>query len=193
MEPTQIQENLAKMLEVTLEMTIKESLPDTSWFMKRGTGIDDFGKSHCIVLTVSSFRFRVMLIMHLNFDDHLKQFLASLMGAKLHDLDEEQLTDRLLELSNSFCGHVKRHLQDTCPQLGMSTPNLLDSACLDMEGVLDIAYQAHVKANDNAGDDHLFGATAFVSLLDDSDFEISQPQMTQSNGEMESFGELELF
>ena len=191
---SQIQDNLERMLEVCLETTLKESQSESSWLFKREASVNSFGMDHCIVLTISSFRFRVMVIIHLSYNDRIRQFLANIMGAKLQELDDEKLIDRLLELSNSFCGHVKRHLQDTCPALGMSTPNMLDSACLSLEGVVDLAHQAHVKASDSMGGEPLLGATALVSLLDDSDFHINQPQSAdQGGGDFESFGELEMF
>lgn len=191
---SQVQENLAKMLEVALETTLRESDGDSAWTFKRENSVNGFGMKHCIVLTISSFRFRVMVIIHLSINDRLKRFLADIMGAKLQEVDDEKLIDRLLELSNSFCGHIKRHLQDTCPPLGMSTPNLLDSACLELDDVVEIAHEAHVKATDAGGSEPLFGASALVSLLDETDFNINQPQTSdQGGGDFESFGELELF
>ncbi|MCG8313182.1 MAG: hypothetical protein MI976_08195 [Pseudomonadales bacterium] len=193
MDATQIHENLNQMLETSLETTLRESANDKSWEIKRVNGIDQFAMSHCIVLTISSFRFRVMVILHMNFDDRVRHFLADLLGIKLQEADSESLMDRLMELCNSFCGHVKRHLQDTCPPLGMSTPNLLDSSCLVLDGVVDVAHEAHVMASDMPGAEPLFGATTLVSLLSESDFEVSQPQKLDGGGELESFGELELF
>ena len=191
---SQVQENLAKMLEVGLDMTLKEAKKDSSWSFKREASVNSFDMDHCIVLTISSFRFRVMVIIHLSYNQRIKQFLADLMGVKLQELDDEKLIDRLLEMSNSFCGHVKRHLQDTCPPLGMSTPNLLDSACLSLDDVIDIAHQAHIKASDSMGGEAMFGASALVSLLDETDFSIKQPQSSaQGGGDFESFGELEMF
>lgn len=191
---SQIKDNLGKMLEYTLDSTLKEAVADSTWQLKQQNAVSDFEKTHCIVLTISSFRFRVMVILHFNFDNRIKQFLADLLGAKLQEVDEEKLIDRLLELSNSFCGHIKRHLQNTSPPLGMSTPNLLASACLNFEGIIELAHEAHVIASESTGGDPLFGASALVSLLDDADFEIDQPPaITQGGGELESFGELELF
>ena len=191
---SQVQENLARMLEVALETTLRESDGDSSWTFKRAESVNGFGMKHCIVLTISSFRFRVMVIIHLSFNDRLKRFLADIMGAKLQEVDDEKLIDRLLELSNSFCGHIKRHLQDTCPPLGMSTPNLLDSACLELDDVVELAHEAHVKATDAGGSEPLFGASALVSLLEEADFKINQPQSPDhGGGDFESFGELELF
>lgn len=191
---SQVQENLAKMLEVALDLTLKEAKKDSTWNFKRETGVNSFDMDHCIVLTISSFRFRVMVIIHLSYNQRIKQFLADIMGAKLQELDDEKLIDRLLELSNSFCGHIKRHLQDTCPPLGMSTPNLLDSACLSLDNVIETAHEAHVKGSDTFGGEALLGASALVSLLDKADFSIKQPQTSgQGGGDFESFGELEMF
>lgn len=191
---SQVQENLAQMLEVALDLTLREAKRDSTWNFKRESSVNSFDMNHCIVLTISSFRFRVMVIIHLSYDQRVKQFLADIMGAKLQELDDEKLIDRLLEMSNSFCGHMKRHLQETCPPLGMSTPNLLDSACLSLDDVVEIAHEAHVRASDSMGSGVLFGATALVNLLDDSDFHIKQPQASdQGGGDFESFGELEMF
>ncbi|MDX1693487.1 MAG: hypothetical protein R3208_06965 [Ketobacteraceae bacterium] len=193
-DASQIQENLAKALEVALDMTLREAQSDSHWTFKRESSVNHFGMDHCIVLTISAFRFRVMVIMHLSFNDKIRSFLADIMGAKLQELDDDKLIDRLLEISNSFCGHIKRHLQETCPALGMSTPNLLDSACLALDDVVDIAHEAHIKAINSQGSEPLFGATALVSLLDNVNFKINQPNTAdQGGGDFESFGELELF
>ncbi|MCG8668466.1 MAG: hypothetical protein MI867_03565 [Pseudomonadales bacterium] len=191
---SQVQENLARMLEVALETTLTESSHQGECNFRREQAVNEFEMEHCIVLTISSFRFRVMVILHLSFDDRMRQFIADLTDTKKQETDDEKLLDWLLEMSNSFCGHVKRHLQDTCPPLGMSTPNFLDSACLSLDGVVEVAHQAHVKMTDAYGGEPLFGASVLVSLLDDADFKINAPQaVSQEGGGFESFGELEMF
>lgn len=190
----QIQNGLDNMLETALTATFKDLGSQTEWSMRREQTLDAVKQSNCIILTISSFRFRVMCILHLNLDDKIKSFLADAYNTKVNEITEDKLVDYLLELSNSFCGHVKRYLQDTCPPLGMSTPNLMDSDTLVFDKILDVHHEAHISSCEYKGSPAFISATALVSQLDDSGFNVPLYQATNDGGgEMESFGELEMF
>lgn len=192
-----IDSSLAKMLYKTLQTTLNEAAGGSHWHMKNDDSLDTIQHTHCIVLTISSFKFRVMCILHLSLDQNTRNFVANATNIKPQELDESSFLDYLLELSNSLCGHLKRNLQGTCPPLGMSTPNLLERSSLVFEGILDIAHQAHASAMTAPNTPSLFSASTLVSLLDEKDFEIQQYQSYGSEEDdetnVDNSGELELF
>lgn len=192
-----IDSSLAKMVHKTLQTTLNETAGDAQWHVKNDDALANIPHTHCIVLTISSFKFRVMCIMHLSMNQNTRNFVANATNTKPQELDDSAFLDYLLELSNSLCGHLKRNLQGTCPPLGMSTPNFLERSSLVFEGILDIAHQAHASAMTAPNTPSLFSASALVSLLDEKDFEIQQYQSYGSDEDDESnvdnSGELELF
>lgn len=184
---------LGKILQKSLEQTLKTSAPNTSWSLKNVDSLAAISHDHCIVLTISSFKFRVMCLLHLNMNKLTKQFVAEAISIKPEDLDETAYLDYLLEMSNSFCGNLKRMLQGTCPPLGMSTPNLLDRSCLTFDNVFKMTHQQHCCAIADYSEPPIFAASVFVSLQNLQDFKLPHHQDIEAESEVDNSGELELF
>jgi hypothetical protein len=134
-----------------------------------------------------------MCLLHLSMNKTTKQFVADALSIKAEDLDETAYLDYLLELSNSFCGNLKRMLQGTCPPLGMSTPNLLDRSCLTLDNVLKMTHQQHRCAIADYSEPPIFSASIFVALQDPQDFKLPHYQDIEAESEVDNSGELELF
>lgn len=184
---------LGKILQKAFEQTLKTNAPNTHWSLKQIDGINAAKHEHCVVLTISSFKFRIMCLLHLSLNKTTKQFVADAIGVKTEDLDETAYLDYLLEMSNSFCGNLKRLLQNTCPPLGMSTPNLLDRTCLSFDNVFSISHQAHCSAIADYSEPALFGASVLVNLQNPQDFKLPHYQDIEAESEVDNSGELELF
>lgn len=184
---------LGKVLQKSFEQMLKISAANHTWTFKPTDSLASISQGHCIVLTISSFKFRVMCLMHLTLNKTTKQMVADACSMKLEDLDESAFLDYLLEMSNSFCGNIKRMLQNTCPPLGMSTPNLLDRSCLAIDNVFKVTHQSHCNAVADYSEPPLFAASIFVSLQNPQDFQLPHYQDIEAESEVDNSGELELF
>jgi hypothetical protein len=184
---------LGKVLQKSFDQMLKVSAPNATWSFKQADSLMSLNHDHCIVLTISSFKFRVMCLMHLSLNKATRQFIADASTIKLEDLDDSAFLDYVLEMSNSFCGNIKRMLQGTCPPLGMSTPNLLDRTCLSIDNVFKVTHQSHCSAIADYSDPPLFAASVFVSLQNPQDFVLPHYQDIEAESEVDSSGELELF
>lgn len=88
-----------------------------------GVDVTEFPEQTIIVLTISSFLFRLMTIFHVDDNPELKDYFTK--GAT-----DRTLVEVLSELGNLCCGAMNRDLLNYFPHLGMSTPYALDSKCM---------------------------------------------------------------
>ena len=75
------------------------------------------------VLTISSIAFRLLLILHFDENDSTRQYY-------LKEGDERPFQEAFLEICNLCCGAMNQALLHAFPDLGMSTPYVLDAQCL---------------------------------------------------------------
>lgn len=191
----EIESTLNKLLQATLEQTLKGCAPNVAWVIGKVEKLEELQHDRCIVLTISSFKFRIMCLLHLSMDAANRKFVAEATSTRPDELDDSVYTDYLLEMSNSFCGNLKRHLQSSCPPLGMSTPNFLERASLKLDEAFEPAYSAHARAQLVANSPALFSASALVCVKHDDDFSLQhyQEHVGEVNSQADSSGELELF
>lgn len=185
---------LYKLLQVALEQTLKACAPSIPWVTGKVEALHELRHEHCIVLTISSFKFKIMCLLHHSMDAANHAFVADATGTKLEDLEDAVYTDYLMEMSNSFCGNLKRHLQGSCPPLGMSTPNFLGSASLNFDNI-KLSHCVHVRAQPAIGAPSLFAASALVIARNEGDFTLQpyQDYASEIDSAVDSSGELELF
>lgn len=89
-----------------------------------GVNVTEFPEPTIIVLTISSFLFRLLAIFHIDeANPELKEYFTK--GST-----DQSLVDVLSEIGNLCCGAVNRDLHNYVPYLGMSTPYALDSKCM---------------------------------------------------------------
>lgn len=184
---------LQKILQRTLEQTVKACSPDSTWSIQSAGSLDDIQHDHCIVLTISSFKFRVMCLLHLTMNQSTRDFVAQASGTKTEELDKSALLDYLLEMSNSMSGNLKRNLQDFCPPMGMSTPNLLERSCLHFDDFVTFAHGAHAAAMHSYQSESTFAASILVSIKQEQDFDLKNYNDYDYAEDTDSGGELELF
>lgn len=192
---SEVESTLSRLLQSTLEQMLGDCKPANNWSSSRADSLSEIPFDHCIVLTISSFRFKIMCLLHMNLDEANHQFIADTLNIKLSDLTDDAYNDYLLEMSNSLCGTLKRHMQSSCPPLGMSTPNFLQRSCLSIEHALEPCYSAHARCRDGQGNTALFAASLLVFSRQPDDFQLKhyKEYAKDSNDEAEASGELELF
>lgn len=189
----ELEADLHKLLRRTLEQTLKACAPSAAWQIGKVDTLDEIRHEHCIVLTISAFKFRIMCLLHLSLDATTKGFVSEATHAET--LDDSAQLDYLLEMSNSLCGNLKKNLQSSCPPLGMSTPNLLDRSCLRFEDAVEVAHGVHACAMSAPNMPSFLAASILLSLKDGHDFYL-QPYLEtaeDTGAADDNAGELELF
>jgi hypothetical protein len=189
----EIDASLYQVARCALDHALQASAADRQWSIRNIDNAKDIKQSNSILITISSFRFRVFCFLHVNLDQTTRQFVAEATHAKLQDVDENALLDYLLELSNSMTGNVKRFIQSTCPPLGMSTPNLLSKGCMLFDDVLHSQHTTHLVAYCDGSNQPLFGMTCMINLQKDDGFLLPASRDLEPEIELDSSGGLELF
>ncbi len=138
-----------------------------------------------VLLTVSSYLFRVMTLLYFTLDRNTKQHFANLNKVEPETMSESDHLDVIGECGNIFCGALNRELARHFPHLGMSTPNVLDRDCVDYLDQLDAGYIKHFKVRIN--DALTMHASLCVCDFADIDFTVDMTQTEESNGELEMF------
>lgn len=85
--------------------------------------VTEFPEQTVIVLTISSFLFRLLTIFHIDDTQELRDYFT-------RGSNERSLVEALSEIGNLCCGAMNRDLLNYFPHLGMSTPYALDSKCM---------------------------------------------------------------
>ncbi|TAK76090.1 MAG: hypothetical protein EPO12_17280 [Aquabacterium sp.] len=138
-----------------------------------------------VMLTVSSYSFRVMSMLYFTLNDATKQHFAALNKTSTSEMDQQAFLDVISECGNICVGALNRELARHFPHIGMSTPNILDRHCVDFLQTLKAGYIKHFEVA-------LGGVTLHASLCvcDDADLDFI---VDTRAAEEESTGELEMF
>ncbi len=148
--------------------------------------VKDINEKKVVLLTVSSYLFRVMTMIYFTLNRETKQHFAAINRGDVDTMTESDFLDVICECGNIFCGALNRELAHHFPHLGMSTPNVLDRDCVDYLQELEAGYIKHFKISIN--ETLTMHASLCVCDFADIDFAVD---MTQA--EEETNGELELF
>ncbi|WP_144138993.1 hypothetical protein [Paraburkholderia sp. BCC1884] len=131
-----------------------------------------------VVLTISSILFRLLLILHFDEDD-------STRGYYLKDADERPFEEAFLEICNLCCGAMNQELLLNFPDLGMSTPYVLEARCLahlhELKPGLLSSYSVTLNGSVR------LGATLCVCAHAPIDFVADTSVIEESSGELELF------
>lgn len=174
-----------------LNLCLHESLrteEHKNWTLRGVTDDDEISGSEVYMLTISSYEFRIFLILHFTNDQKVRNYVASAIKVAPENLNEQRLYDYLGEVGNAFCGVYKRELGKYFPHLGMSTPNRLVSASLKHLDSWNFDHSYHLKAG--AGEDLKFYGSVYVSAYGDLDFRVKN---TNSINDDVQTGALEMF
>ena len=140
-----------------------------------------------VMLTVSSYMFRVLLFIHFDRSLVMRAHLASMGNVTVETMDNERFDDELMERGNLCCGALNRDLSIFFPHIGMSTPCLLKRSSVDHLGTVKPVLTRRYRAELGAGVEMHF--TLAVCAFADLDF----PFEPHAAVEEDTAGELEMF
>lgn len=95
----------------------------------------EFPEKTIVILTISSFLFRLMTIFHFDENPETRDYFAG-------GVAEQSLEEAFAEAGNLCCGAMKREVSRYFPHTGMSTPYTLSSRCISFLDELKPGYTA---------------------------------------------------
>lgn len=141
-----------------------------------------------IMLTVSSYTFRIFTLLHFTNDENSKKYVAKALSTSPENLEDNKFYDYLNEVGNTFCGAFKREIGKHFPHTGMSTPNKLLHGCLahmqDADFECEIHYKLNIKGNMS------FCGSMYATAYSEVDFHV--PANNQLDDNVDT-GALEMF
>lgn len=175
------------MMTRSLEEALRNEAHPT-WKIKASIKANDIPAPHGIMLTISSYGFRLIVVLYFSGSKASMRYVADTLRLGSGELAKSRYDDYISEIGNNLCGVVKRELSAFFPHLGMSTPNRLDKDSLRHVRAWPIDHEAHAKAQNEDGAE--FYGSIFVSAFGDLDFD---PQGETAGAEQVDSGALELF
>lgn len=153
---------------------LKDSLSDSlqaenygSWTIHNEKE-ENIKEKELYLLTVSSYHFRVFVILHFSKNTDTLRYVADALKTAPDKLADVKYYDYLGEIGNSFCGQFKRELGKIFPYLGMSTPNRMVGESLTHLSLWNYEHQSHWRAR--FADKLVFYGSMYISSTEDIDF-----------------------
>lgn len=138
-----------------------------------------------VMLSVSSFNFRLMMFIQFDTTEAVRAHLAHRSNVELEQFEEQAFRDAISECGNLACGSLNRDLGSVFTHVGMSTPNIIDCACLRHLEFVRHGYLRHFELEI---DHHLrFHASACFCEHENIDFSFEQTEDAAEGGELELF------
>jgi len=172
-----------------LQAGLKSGLPagDGPIAIEPVASLEKIKERKIVILTVSSYLFRVMAILYFKPDAATRALFNGGAGEGAPALTDQEFFDRVAECGNICCGTLNRDLGRFFPHVGMSTPNIIDTDCMRYVDLLGCGLLKHYKLR-LAGDLTMY-ASLCVTDYGTVDFHVEQ----QLEEEDVSTGELEMF
>ena len=142
---------------------------------------------HLVVLTISTYLFRIVALFQFTNDAATRAHMAQLAKSQTGEIDEQTLKDTYSELVNMVCGAVNRGLGVPFPHIGLSTPFTLESSCSNYVSALEPEYSQRFEVLLN--DSVRFNLTLCLCVGSG----VSLDFMVDTYEQEEESGELELF
>jgi hypothetical protein len=138
----------------------------------------NFLEKDFVVLTISSFLFRVLTIFHIGEDEATKDYF-------LKKSPNKSLTEVFSEVGNLCSGAMNHELLQHFPHLGMSTPYTLSSRCLAFLSELNPGHLSRhaITINGSAR----LQATVCMCGYAPIDFKVDTAATIDTSGELELF------
>ena len=122
-----ISERARNGLEYFVEQAARMSLvADGQQCALRPADCDGVNEQTVAMLTVSSYSFRILVLLHFNEDAATRGHFGALTGTAGDASVDERFVDIVKERGNLLCGALNRDLAQFFPHIGMSTPCVLD-------------------------------------------------------------------
>ena len=131
-----------------------------------------------VVLTISSYLFRLLILFHINPDESTKRYFTK------SDCDQE-FFEVFGEHGNLCVGEMNRDLGNHFLHLGMSTPYALESKCAPFISELNPSYLSHHRIGING--DIALHATLCLCAYAPLDFHYQVSETIEETGELELF------
>lgn len=151
----------------------------------------EIDETNIVVLTVSSYLFRAMVMLYFSPDDVTKAHFARKNNIEPADMDVQAFQDAIAECGNICCGILNRDLAEFFPHIGMSTPNVIDRNCTFYLQQLNCGHIQHFNVDlehpDLSGQCLQFHATLCVCDYADIDFVVDLTEESADTGELEFF------
>src|SRR5450830_657264 len=141
--------------------------------------------SQIVVLTVSSYLFRLMVMFYFTPNTATRAHFARINNVDEAEMSEQTFMDAIAESGNLCCGILNRDLGNFFPHIGMSTPNVIDKNCAAYLQKLNSQHIQHF-AIDMDGSPR-FHVSLCVSAYADIDFSVSAEELGSDTGELELF------
>ena len=145
--------------------------------------IPESEQHQALVLTISSYVFRLMVMIHFIADDRTREYMASTQGAA--ETDTQAFLDAMAEFGNLSCGILNRELGHYFPHLGMSTANYVEGRCMHYLAMLGSNHVQHFAVK--IGGEALFHASLCVKTYEAVHFEVNAHEECADTGELELF------
>jgi len=178
---------LANLLKKCLAESLRTDAYPT-WTLQTLESADEIVAPEFTMLTVSSYDFRMYVLLHSSCDPASMRYAADALQMGAEQLSTIRHYDFLGELGNRFCGAFKRELGSCFPHTGMSTPNRLGNESLKHLRNSPCSSDTHVSAR--ADDGTTFFASLFVSVYGTQQFRLDNLSKVEEQVEV---GALELF
>ncbi|WP_394778367.1 hypothetical protein [Undibacterium sp.] len=155
--------------------------------------LSDIEENRIVVLTISSYLFRLMVMIYFTPDEKTKSYFAGMNGMQPAEMGEQAFQDAIAECGNICCGILNRDLGAFFPHIGMSTPNMMDRHCASYLGMLNCDHIQHFQADvrsdsqDEPQDGSRFYVTLCVSAYANLDFAVDTNEESEATGELEMF------
>ena len=179
--------NAKRSFDTMLERAVRASLQltaDDPVYLEPIAHVDQIAAEYMVIVSVSSYFFRLQLMVYFTADDASRKHLASVHAVDMAAMDAAAFEDAIRECANRCCGSLGRELAQVFPHIGMSTPNIVDRRCAQHLDLLDAAHQQHVRLAVAQGAE--FHVSLRVNAFEDLDFVVPQPAQ-QNTGELEMF------
>jgi hypothetical protein len=137
-----------------------------------------------VVLTVSSYQFRLTFMIHYSPDEVTRAHFAGLNRVAPSELGDQEYIDAIRECGNVCCGNLNRDLVRFFPHVGMSTPNIIDRRCVEYLDKLGEGYVQHFVLMDAAGPP--FAVSVCVNAFAELDF-VGDFAQAEETGALEMF------
>jgi hypothetical protein len=149
--------------------------------------LDKIKAKKVVILTVSSYLFRLITTIYFRDDAPTRAFFAPPgEDGEPSALSEQEFLDRIAECGNLCCGTLNRDLGRYFPHVGMSTPNIIDKDCMRYVDLLEGSLLRHYTLA--LSPELSLHASLCVTAYGSVDFRVDAvPEEDLSTGELEFF------
>jgi hypothetical protein len=173
----QSRQGLSGAFERAARSTVTRSADDVCEITAEPAGTG-FGGDSLLVITTSSFSFRLLTLFHLEDTEANRAYFLPAGSAV-------SLQEGFAEVANLCCGALNREISPLFPHLAMSIPCRLSSRCIDHLPQLDPEYIARFRININSA--VRVGVTLCMCCTAQVDIPATLNAVQHASGELEMF------